>query len=61
MPHERTLELARIGTDLGAKAPGTQDRLINWGYAICDASVRSYLDSSLPPPSGFPYPASGVG
>ena len=60
-PHARTLELARVGTDLGEKDDRTQERLINWGYAVCDASVRSYLDTSLPAPSGFPYPASGVG
>ena len=59
-PHERTLKLAAIGTDLGEKDDRTQERLINWGYAVCDASVRSWLDTSLPAPSGFPYPATGV-
>jgi NTE family protein len=60
-PHAHTLRLARIDTDLGAKDDTTQERLINWGYAVCDASVRSYLDTSLPAPAGFAYPASGVG
>ena len=59
-PHPQTLKLAGLGTDLGAKDDKTQERLINWGYAVCDASVRSWLDTSLPPPTGFPYPASGV-
>jgi NTE family protein len=59
-PHAQTLKLAAIGTDLGEKDDKTQERLINWGYAICDASVRSWLDTSLPAPSAFPYPASGV-
>ncbi len=60
-PHEQTLELARVGTDLGEKDARTQERLINWGYAVCDASVRSWLDTSLPAPKAFPYPDSGVG
>jgi len=60
-PHELTLKLAGLGTDLGEKEASTQDRLINWGYAVCDAAVRTYLDISLAPPTGFPYPASGVG
>lgn len=38
----------------------TQERLINWGYASCDASVRTHLDPTLPPPTGFPYPAAKV-
>ena len=37
-----------------------QERLINRGYALCDASVRTWFDTSLPAASGFPYPASGV-
>ena len=60
-PYEQTLLLAAVGTDLGEKDETTQERLINWGYAACDASVRSFLDTTLPPPSAFPYPASGVG
>ena len=59
-PHAQTLKLAGLGTDLGAKDDGTQERLINWGYAICDASVRTWFDTSLPPPTDFPYPAAGV-
>jgi NTE family protein len=60
-PHAQTLELAALGTDLGEKDARTQERLINWGYAACDASVRSWLDTSLPAPVAFPYPESGVG
>jgi NTE family protein len=35
----------------------TQDRLINWGYAVCDAALRKHLDAGLQP---RPYPKSGV-
>ena len=33
-----------------------QERLINWGYAVCDAAVRKYVDPSQPAPAAFPYP-----
>jgi NTE family protein len=32
-----------------------QERLINWGYAICDAALRRYVDPQLPDPKGLPY------
>ena len=59
-PHERTQELADIRTDLAAKDKTTQRRLINWGYAICDAGIRSWVEDGLPPPSNFPYPDERV-
>jgi NTE family protein len=59
-PHPQTMQLAAVGTDLGEKDARTQERLINWGYAICDASIRTWFDTSLPAPTSFPYPASGV-
>jgi len=59
-PHKRTRELADIPTDLAAKDMSTQRRLINWGYAICDAGIRSWVEDGLPAPTGFPYPDEGV-
>lgn len=59
-PPDKTMDLARIATDLAAKDDATQERLINWGYAVCDAAIRGHFDSSLPAPNGFPYPR-GVG
>jgi NTE family protein len=59
-PHEKTRELADISTDLAAKDQTTQRRLINWGYAICDAGIRSWVEDELPPPEGFPYPEEAV-
>src|SRR5206468_4003315 len=38
-PEERTLELAMTPTRLKRLEPGHQDRLINWGYAVCDAAI----------------------
>jgi NTE family protein len=57
---KRTLELADIPTDLAAKDQTTQRRLINWGYAICDAGIRSWVEDGLPSPVDFPYPDEGV-
>lgn len=57
----QTATLARIPTRLAPLAPRVQERLINWGYAICDAGLRARLDRSLRPPLGYPYPEAGVG
>jgi NTE family protein len=59
-PVERTQALAAVTTDLAAKNAATQRRLINWGYAICDAGVRAWVEDGLPPPRDFPFPAEGV-
>jgi len=60
-PHELTRALADIPTDLAAKDTTTQRRLINWGFAVCDAGIRSWVEDGLPAPDGFPYPDEGVG
>jgi len=59
-PYEKTRKLADIETDLAAKDLATQRRLINWGYAVCDAGIRSWVEEDLPPPVDFPYPAERV-
>ncbi len=60
-PPEKTAVLARYPTRLAKVPPAIQQRLINWGYAICDAAMRAFVDKTAPPPAGFPYPAQGVG
>jgi NTE family protein len=59
-PFNRTQQLASIRTDLEAKDMTTQRRLINWGYALCDAGIRSWVEEGLPAPRDFPYPSEGV-
>jgi len=59
-PYERTLELAETPTRLKRMNPELQERLINWGYAVCDAALRAHLDPGLSRPADFPYPAVGV-
>ena len=60
-PPEQTLILANTKTRLKRMEPLLQERLINWGYAICDTAMRRWVDAGLTKPSGFPYPASGIG
>ena len=60
-PHGATMKLARTPTRLAKLDPVLQERLINWGYAACDAAMRSFVDPGHPAPPNFPYPASGVG
>lgn len=59
-PLDRTTALALTPTRLAKMDDPLQERLINWGYAICDAAVRRYFDPTLTPPAAFPYPAAGV-
>jgi NTE family protein len=59
-PLDRTTQLAELPTRLKRLDERTQERLINWGYAVCDAALRKHLQSNLQPKPGFPYPQSGV-
>ncbi len=59
-PPERTLPLAETPTRLGRLPRMRQRRLVNWGYAVCDAALRRWVVPTLTPPSGFPYPAEAV-
>jgi NTE family protein len=54
-PFERTLALAETPTRLKALEDRLQNRLINWGYAVCDAALRRHVDTEIPK-GEFPYP-----
>jgi len=58
-PTGRTMELAELPTRLAKVDGAVQQRLLNWGYAICDAAMRSHVVPTAPP-GQFPYPAVGV-
>jgi NTE family protein len=58
---DATHKLAELATRLQALDQLDQERLINWGYAICDAALRSHVNQALQPPTGFPYDGAGVG
>jgi len=59
-PLDRTTQLAELPTRLKRLDATTQERLINWGYAVCDAALRKHVDPNLGRPPGFPYSQSGV-
>jgi NTE family protein len=58
---EKTTVLANIKTRLKELDGVTQERLINWGYAICDTAMRRWVDPTLQKPATFPYSGSGIG
>lgn len=58
-PHERTMKLANVATRLKRMDGKVQKRLINWGYAVCDAAIRSHVNPNLSQ-GAFPYPDVGV-
>jgi NTE family protein len=59
-PFDHTTALAATPTRLASMESALQERLINWGYAVCDASLRRHFNSALPAPVAFPYPNVGV-
>ena len=54
-PHARTMQLAETPTRLKRMDDRLQERLINWGYAVCDAALRKHVASDLGPKPAFPY------
>lgn len=56
----RTHELAKTPTRLRRMDVNRQERLINWGYAVCDAALRKHFDFSLARPKTLPYPATSI-
>ena len=59
-PFEQTKKLAAVATRLKALDGTLQEKIINWGYAVCDAALRKHVDGTLPVPVAFPYPNAGV-
>ena len=59
-PPARATELAALPTLFTAMPNELQERLINWGYAICDIALRSWFDEALPHPAEFPYRDRGL-
>jgi NTE family protein len=58
-PKDKTDKLANTPTRLKSMDSDLQQRLINWGYAVCDAAIRKHYQPQLPK-GAFPY-AGGVG
>lgn len=53
-----TVALAGMRTRLSRFSPPEQGRLINWGYALCDAALRRHLPEACAgaPPGRLPEP-----
>ncbi|MGA1867760.1 MAG: patatin-like phospholipase family protein [bacterium] len=49
-----TESLAEMRTRLNRFTPEEQGRLINWGYALTDAALRSRYDKNIAPATQFP-------
>jgi NTE family protein len=54
-PLAQTHQLAAVPTRLTATDAEIQERLINWGYAICDAAMRAHVQKGVVPAPAFPY------
>ena len=48
--------LERVPTRLSSFAPDRQGHLINWGYALCDVSLRVRAGLQLPEATSWPVP-----
>jgi NTE family protein len=62
-PVAQTAAIAHIDTRLAALSEADQERIMNWGYAVCDRAVRSYLADFKQAKAAeqFPYPQTGLG
>jgi len=61
-PFSKTSKIAQTTTRLEGLDTDDQDKIVNWGYAICDGAMRKYggIDPTLKPKQ-FPFPEVGVG
>ena len=48
--------LAAVRTRLNPFTDEEKARLINWGYIMCDLSIRSYYRTEKVPPNSLPFP-----
>ena len=54
-PLAKTQKIASTSTRLKKLDEDTQEKIINWGYAVCDAAMRSYGKVTGAPLPKFPY------
>ena len=48
--------LERVPTRLSKFDADRQGHLINWGYALCDVSLRARVGLQIPMPTAWPVP-----
>jgi NTE family protein len=61
VPPAESAELAAIPTRLAELDDRTQERLINWGYAICDTAMRRWVVEGSVAEPRYPYPDNALG
>lgn len=54
-PIDVTTKLAETATRLTAMDDQLQNKLIDWGYAVCDAAMRQHVLKGAPAPTSSPY------
>jgi NTE family protein len=57
----KTDGLKDIRTRLDAFNQIEQETLINWGYALCDVAMRSFIETGASPTTKWPCPAHPLG
>jgi len=57
-PKDISVTLASIPTRLLALTDTEQERLVDWGYVVTDAALRSSIQNKRSSPVRFPYPRS---
>lgn len=61
VPRDRALRLANVATRLRRMTDSTQQQLMNWGYAVCDAAMRRYAAEYIASAASGPaFPFDGV-
>lgn len=60
-PHDLTKRVAAEPTRLARIPAVRQERIINWGYAICDTAMRRWVIDGPASRPRFPYESAGVG
>ena len=55
-----TQSLEKLPTRLAAVPKDQQGQLINWGYSLADAALRSRAKLSIPKSAGLPFPEFAV-
>jgi NTE family protein len=60
VPDARAKELAHLSTRLKKLDAAMQERLVNWGYAICDTAMRRHVEPGTPRPATLPYPETPI-
>src|SRR5437870_1545301 len=59
-PYARTIGLVKTPTRLKAMDHNLKQRLVNWGYAVCDAALRKQVYPNIAVLPDFPFPVAAV-